>query len=208
MAEFMVNLFSFLYRVRLFLYKKIDSSNWGAFGKHSCIKLPFCKIEGKRNIKIGNNCIIEKNARIEAIISYAGGQYSPTIIIEDNVCINQNFHCTCADSIIIGSGTSITANCGIFDIIHPYEDITINPREAKIKVKPIRIGKDCLVGMNSVILPGTILGNHCVVGANSVVLGIFPDYSVLAGSPAKVIKRYDLSTHIWRKTNPQGEFLD
>ena len=67
-----------------------------------------------------------------------GGIFNPAIIIGDNVVINQNFHCTCANSIIIGDGTSITANCGVFDIIHPYDNITINPRDAEIKSVPIK----------------------------------------------------------------------
>ena len=55
-----------------------------------------------------------------------------------------------------------------------------------------------MIGMNSTILPGVVLGRHCVVGANSVVTkGDYPDYSVLAGVPAKIIKRYDLVTKTW-----------
>ena len=99
----------------------------------------------------------------------------------------------------MGGGTSVTANCGIFDIIHPYEDVHVNPREARIKTKPVIIGESCLIGMNSVILPGTHLGSHCVVGANSTVSGIFPDYCVIAGSPAKVIKRYNFETKCWER---------
>ena len=128
-----------------------------------------------------------------------GGQFYPSIQIGNSVAINQNFHCTCAESIVIGDGTSITANCGVFDIIHPYSDVSKNPRNTMIETKPITIGKDCLVGMNSVILPGTVLGDHCVVGANSTVSGSFPDYCVLAGSPAKIIKRYDFETKEWTK---------
>lgn len=126
-----------------------------------------------------------------------GGKFSPRITFGNNVAINQNFHCTCADSIVIGDGTSITANCGVFDIIHPYEDIETNPRKADIKTQPILIGRDCLIGMNSVILPGTILGNHCVVGSNSTVSGVFPDCCVIAGSPAKIIKQYDFEKEEW-----------
>ena len=51
--------------------------------------------------------------------------------------------------------------------------------------------------MNSVILPGTILGKHCVVGANSVVSGVFDDYSVIVGSPARVVKKYNKETREW-----------
>ena len=38
---------------------------------------------------------------------------------------------------------------------------------------------------------------NCVVGANSLVKGQFPDYSVIAGSPAKIIKRYDINPENW-----------
>lgn len=204
----MKKIFNLIYRIYLYLFKKIDKHNWANFGTHSYVMLPTCRITGKKHINLGDFCVIEKNARIEAIESYAGIKYRPNIIIEDNVLINQNFHCTCANSITIGAGTSITANCGIFDIIHPYEDITINPRDAQIKTKPIKIGKNCLIGMNSVILPGSILGNHCIVGANSIVSGVIPDYSVVAGSPAKIIKRYDFFTQTWRKTNSKGDFIN
>lgn len=169
---------------------------------------PTCRISGKKHISVGSCTFIGKNARIEAVTQYASKAYNPRIVIGDNVCINQNFHCTCARFVSIGDGTSITANCGIFDITHPYEDICINPREAEIKACPIKIGKDCLIGMNSVILPGTELGNHCVVGANSVVSGHFSDYSVIVGAPAKIIKRYDFTTQTWRKTDPQGNFIE
>ena len=128
-----------------------------------------------------------------------GGKFNPSIKIGNCVAINQNFHCTCAESVEIGDGTSITANCGVFDIIHPYKDINRNPRKAKIETKPLKIGKDCLIGMNSVILPGTVLGNHVVVGANSTVKGTFPDYCVIAGSPARIIKKYDFETKEWIK---------
>lgn len=42
--------------------------------------------------------------------------------------INQNFHCICAESVFIGEGTSITANCAVFDIVHPNQDINVNLR--------------------------------------------------------------------------------
>ena len=53
--------------------------------------------------------------------------------------------------------------------------------------------------MNSTILPGTKLGKHCVVGANSVVSGEFPDYCVIVGAPARIVKHYDFEIHKWVK---------
>ena len=157
------------------------------------------RIKGGKYIVIGNKCSFGNNLRLEAVSIWGGRKYEPLLVFGDGVAINQNFHCTCASSVVIGSGTSITANCGIFDIIHPYEDIHINPRAAMIKTKPVEIGKDCLIGMNSVILPGTKIGNHCVVGANSTVFGVYPDNCVLAGSPAQIIKRYNSEQKQWVK---------
>lgn len=158
------------------------------------------QILGYRHIFIGDRCYLGDNLRMEAVTTYAGETFTPNLVVGDNVCINQNFHCTCAEKVVIGGGgTSVTANCGIFDIIHPYEDINENPRMAKIKTKPVIVGENCLIGMNSVIMPGTHLGNHCVIGANSTVSGIFPDYCVIAGSPAKVIKRYNFETKCWER---------
>ena len=167
-------------------------------GMHSII-LGSNRIVGHDRIDVGDNCWIGDNLRLEAICKYGGRVYSPHIVIGDDVCINQNFHCTCGERIEIGRGTSITANCGIFDIIHPYEDVSKNPRMSQILTKPIIIGEECLIGMNSVIMPGTHLGNHCVVGANSTVIGEFPDYCVIVGSPAKVIKKYDFEKKEWIK---------
>ena len=52
------------------------------------------------------------------------------------------------------------------------------------------------------------MGRHCVVGTNSVVRGHFPDYSVIVGIPAKIVKRYDEKMKQWKKTNSKGEFID
>ena len=193
MKSILLNIYKFHYRLKN-VPIKLWSCDIGAFTRISCKYISF----SKKGIHIGSRCTILPGLRLEAIKSYAGDVYQPKICIEDNVCINQNFHCTCASSVRIGEGTSITANCGIFDIIHPYEDTNINPRSASIIVKPVEIGKNCLIGMNSVILPGVKMGNHVIVGANSTVVeGIYDDNIVLVGSPAKIVKRFDPSTNKW-----------
>ena len=59
------------------------------------------------------------------------------------------------------------------------------------------------------ILPNAIIGKHTVVGANSVVIGKeYPDYSILVGSPAKIIKRYSFEKQEWLKTDKEGNFLN
>ena len=55
----------------------------------------------------------------------------------------------------------------------------------------MEIGEDCKIYNNAVILPGVTIGNHSVVGANSLVIeGVYPDFSIIVGSPAKIVRRY------------------
>ena len=61
-------------------------------------------------------------------------------------------------------------------------------------------GEKCMIGMNSVIQAGVVLGDHVIVGANStIVKGIYPSYCVLVGSPAKIVKIYNEIRKEWVK---------
>lgn len=94
-------------------------------------------------------------------------------------------------SITIGKNATIGANCKIIDNdFHPLdpEQRRLSLNEQFTLRKPIVIGDDCFIGMNSIILKGTTLGNNVVVGAGSVVHGTFPDNCIIAGNPAKIIK--------------------
>lgn len=95
-------------------------------------------------------------------------------------------------SITIGKNTDIGPGCKIIDNdFHPLPYSQRNPEEQldKVKRKAITIGEGCFIGANSIILKGTTLGKNVVVGAGSVVSGIFPDNVIIAGNPAKVIKK-------------------
>lgn len=98
------------------------------------------------------------------------------------------------DSIKIGNYTRVGANCKIVDNdFHPveleYRHKALNEEYARRA--QIEIGDDCFIGMNSIILKGTKLGNNVIVGAGSVVHGSFPDNCIIAGNPARIIKKLD-----------------
>lgn len=160
-----------------------------------------------RYLTIGNNCYIFKNSRIEGISNYEGVNYQPEIILGNNVSIQQNLHLTCANRIVLSDFVAIGANVTITDIEHPYENINVPIEKSVLKVKEVFIGRETKIYNNAVILPGTILGIHSVVGANSIVSGEYPDYCIIVGVPARIVKRYCTTRGAWLKTNANGVFI-
>ncbi len=158
-------------------------------------------------ISLGEYTHVRNNARIEGIFHKNGIFYNPEIIIGKNVGIEQGLHLTCANKIIIGDYTSISANVTITDIIHPYTDINIPIDYQNLIVKDITIGESCKIYNNAVILPGVHIGKHVCIGANSVVNKDLPDFCVAVGAPAFIIKRYNFETQQWEKTDKAGNFL-
>ncbi|KLE04688.1 acetyltransferase [Aliarcobacter butzleri L353] len=159
-------------------------------------------------ISIGSNCYIWNDARIEAVSSYANESFNPHIILEDGVTIQQRCHITSADTLRIGKDATILFDVMITDIDHEYEDLSIPVGNQPLIVKKTQIGENCFIGSGAKIQAGTILGKHCVVGTNAVVRGHFPDNCVIVGVPAKIVKRYDEKSGVWRKTDKYGEFVD
>lgn len=157
---------------------------------------------------IGKNVFIRNNARLEGINGHGSVKFNPVIEIGNNVSIEQNLHLTCANKILIGSDTAIAANVTITDINHPYKDINLPPERQGLEVSETIIGEACKIYNNAVILPGTILGKHNIVGANAVVYGTFPDFCVIAGAPARIVKRYNTVSTTWEKVDQDGNFID
>lgn len=89
--------------------------------------------------------------------------------------------------ITLGKGTYIAPNVGIITSNHDMENL-----DKHDEPEPVVVGKRCWIGMNSVILPGVVLGDDTVVGAGAVVTRSFPEGNqVIAGNPARVLKKRD-----------------
>lgn len=109
------------------------------------------------------------------------------IKLGEHVFVNAN--CTFLDGayIIIGKHTLIGPDVKIYTPHHPME--YTDRRGTKEYAFPVTIGEDCWIGGGVVICPGVTIGNRCIVGAGSVVTKNVPDDSIVAGNPAKSIKR-------------------
>lgn len=150
-------------------------------------------------ISLGEHVYIGHYARIEGVDQYNDKHFTPDIRIEDGVSIIQSLYLTCANRIVIGKNTAIASNVTITDINHPYDDVYVSIEKQDIEVSEVIIGEDCKIYNNVVILPGVHIGKHVTIGANSVVSKDIPDYSVAAGTPAKVIKKFDFEKEKWIK---------
>lgn len=123
-----------------------------------------------------------------------------TIQVKDNTSIGQNVHITSQDDdLIIGENCTILANTFITNIDHDYREIDVHILKQKRIIRHTEIGENCFIGMGAAIQAGTVLGKQCIVGANSVVRGTFPDYCVIAGVPAKIIRKYNAESHSWER---------
>ena len=56
------------------------------------------------------------------------------------------------------------------------------------RVAKVTIGNDVWIGMRSIIMPGVKIGNGAVIGAGAIVTKNVPDYAIVGGVPAKIIK--------------------
>lgn len=96
--------------------------------------------------------------------------------------------CMIQSHVRIGSNVIMGPDIKIYSRNHNYNDLTQPIQyQGKTQYKTI-IGNDVWIGANVIILPGVKIGNHTILGAGSVVTKDVPDFAIVGGNPAKVIK--------------------
>jgi acetyltransferase-like isoleucine patch superfamily enzyme len=172
---------------------------FGHFGKGSVLRRPMF-IVNPQFIHIGDRVFIRDGARLE--VQQINPNRVPVLKVGNDTGIEQNVHIVCHSRVEIGNEVSITGHCCIVDVTHPYDDSS-DPRKVGDRIKDegsfVVIGDGAFLGFGAVVLPNVRIGKKCVIGALSVVTEDVPDYSVAAGSPARVIKQYDSDTQRWRR---------
>jgi len=146
-------------------------------------------------IKICNYCNSQK-ANQNKIINPEG-----TIILGDisllqignQVSFGGNVRLHIDAPIYIGENTMIAPNVVIHTNTHNYSE---HPMWTHRVDKPIHIGKNVWIGIGALILAGVIIEDFAVVAAGSVVTANVPEGAIVAGNPAKIIKRRDKSIYL------------
>jgi acetyltransferase-like isoleucine patch superfamily enzyme len=176
-------------------------------GKHVRIRWPHGRISEPSRITIGDRTTIGPNPMITPIVEYAGIRYQPEITIGKDVYIGPNVYLVAINGIVIEDGCVLSEFVFMDDNTHG-----LDPEAGLIMKQPlvdggkIKIGRNCFLGLRSAIMPGVTLGEHCIVGMNSVVTKSFPAYSMLVGSPARLVRCYSHELKAWVHP-PQNETL-
>lgn len=126
----------------------------------------------------------------------------PAVVIEDNCSIGYGSIISGKNLIHLERDVLVGQNVIIQDHNHAYEDVDVPiMKQGDTKGGRIRIGEGSWIGRGAAILCSRgelTIGRHCVVSANSVVMRSIPDYSVVFGTPATIIRQYDPEKRAWR----------
>lgn len=161
-------------------------------GSTSCLAFPPGAVYGQRYIEIGEDTIFGPYVSLCAGMAADQDLGSETIVrVGDRVRIGRGSHIVGHHSIVIEDDVITGPYVYITDQNHVYADVNVPIARQWPANDPVRIGPGCWLGANAVVLPGTTLGRNVAVAANSVVRGVVPDHSVVAGVPAKVVRRYE-----------------
>jgi acetyltransferase-like isoleucine patch superfamily enzyme len=165
---------------------------FGTFGAGSYITFPMATMYGASSIHIGEDTLIGRYCSL--LVGYSPDDDNVPergIVIGDRCVLGAGSVLTAHASIEIGDDVWFGQNVFVSDASHGYQDpetpigLQLGPHQ------PVVIGEGSWIGHGAIVLPGTRIGRHVVVGAGSVVRGVVPDHAVVAGVPAKVVRRLE-----------------
>lgn len=141
-----------------------------------------------------NSVIIKGHTRLGHGVRIKSG-FQGKIIIGKSILIDDNSYVSAHERIEIGDESMIAANVYIVDFNHVYplqKSKKLIGKKSGYEAEAIVIGRYVWIGANAVILKGVTIGDNAVVGAGSVVTENVPANTVVAGVPARIIKRIKL----------------
>lgn len=125
----------------------------------------------------GRNVNIERGAR------FGTGK---GVSIGDNSGLGVN--CLVHGPLEIGENVMMGPDVVIFTHTHKYDRTDIPMCEQGSSIAKVTIGNDVWIGMRAIIMPGVTIGNGVIIGAGAVVTKDVPDFAVVGGVPAKIIR--------------------
>lgn len=180
------------YLFKIKMYSGWLSRNFKNFG-NSSICPQMRTLVGSKYISIGDKTSIGKNAILTAWEKHGEDFFSPQIVIGNGCSIGDEAHITSINNITIGNNVLTGKYLLITDNAHgisSLDNLNIHPSKRALYSKGPVIIDDCVwIGEKVSIMPNVHIGKGCIIAANSVVTKDIPDYCIVAGVPAKIIKK-------------------
>lgn len=170
-------------KIRQIIWNLIFSSGFSSYGKNVFIDSPDI-IMGEKYITIGDNVCISSQCWLMAI----NNNQPPELVIGKGTQIGRFSHLIAIGSINIGEKVLIADKVYISDNFHEFKNTNMAILDQPVSLKKnVSIGDGAWIGENVSII-GANIGKGAVVAANAVVTKDVPEYSVVAGVPAKIIR--------------------
>lgn len=168
-------------KVKIMSHQHLDCGG-GMTIEDGCFINALCK----NGVHIGKNFSLGRNSMIECtgVIRELGDE----LIIGDDVGIAADAFISVRGKVVIGSNTIFGPSVKLFAENHNFGDLEVPIYLQGATQNGIEIGEDCWIGSNAVILDGVHIGKKVVVAAGAVVNKNIPDYAIVGGIPAKVLK--------------------
>jgi acetyltransferase-like isoleucine patch superfamily enzyme len=187
------------------LYTRMMKGKFHHFGKGSIIK-PFLNSANEKYISIGNNVNIGSFCRITVSTEFGGHKVKSKNVVRlkigDSVDIGNNSFISANNNIEIGNNIIMSSYVFISDHDHGFGDVEKNLNQQPLSEGGfVKIGDNVFLGVKCSILKNVNIGEHSVVAANAVVTRDVPPYSIAAGNPARVVKKYNIENRSWGKIN-------
>ncbi|MDI6739431.1 MAG: acyltransferase, partial [Candidatus Edwardsbacteria bacterium] len=182
-----LRLYREIYFLKLSIMKTLFGIEYVSQEISRCPKQHIASLLRRYGASVGNGVNFKDNVQIDNASGDedATGDFS-NLNIGDKCYIGKGVFFDLPDKIIIEDECAISA--GVKFITHEDCGKRIMSKWYPRQRGRIVVGSGSWIGVNAIILNGVVLGKCCVVAAGSVVTNSFPDYSVIAGMPAKVVK--------------------
>lgn len=154
----------------VFIFRWIPGG-WGIFARFFLYK--------KLLKRMGKKVIIRDGVKIT---------FPENVEIDDYSGVNDGCFIEGGAAVKVGKWVRLSPGVSILTMNHNFELLDIPIKKQGLIKKPVTVADDVWIGLNSIILPGVMIGRGAVIAAGSVVTGDVEEYTVVGGAPAKVIK--------------------
>lgn len=155
------------------------------------------QINRPQYVNVKESFFVGSNSKL---LCYIADGFTPCITIGENFHATRNFTVQCANKVTIGNDVLVASDVFMIDYNHGLNPLTRSYMNNSLEVSTGIVVEDGVwIGNNVIILGGVTIGKKSVIAAGAVVTKDVPEYTIVAGNPAKVIKKYNFINKQWER---------